>query len=154
MKLKTSKLLSLSEAIAQFVPDGSNVITGSGYNFRRAVEDGSIEVEDHSNLTLALRAGAMGVIFILIVLVFPYGIVGTWQRRESSGDATYGSTPGCAQSQPGPHRAHQINQPKQNKHGTAEAQQGEDDQPAEKIKRAITVASKKRRSLWRTAYRK
>jgi glutaconate CoA-transferase subunit A len=43
-----------------------NVITGSGYNFRRAVEGGSIEVEDHSNLTLALalRAGAMGVPFM------------------------------------------------------------------------------------------
>lgn len=118
-----SKLLSLSEAFAQFVPDGSsvvmgtaqetlipfaaghemmrqqkrdltllgpisdilfdqiigagcvrriraawvgNVITGSGYNFRRAVESGELEMEDHSNLTLsmALRAGAMGVPFM------------------------------------------------------------------------------------------
>lgn len=118
-----SKLMSLREAIAQFVPDGStvvigagleacipfaagheiirqrkrdltlvgpisdilfdqligaecvravraawvgNVITGSGYNFRRAVEGGRIDVEDHSNLTLALalRAGAMGVPFL------------------------------------------------------------------------------------------
>ena len=43
-----------------------NVITGSGYNFRRAVESGAVEVEDHSNLTLAmaLRAGAMGVSFM------------------------------------------------------------------------------------------
>lgn len=43
-----------------------NVITGSAYNFRRAVEGGRIEVEDHSNLTLAmaLRAGAMGVPFM------------------------------------------------------------------------------------------
>jgi glutaconate CoA-transferase subunit A len=43
-----------------------NVITGSAYNFRRAVESGTIEVEDHSNLTLAmgLRAGAMGVPFM------------------------------------------------------------------------------------------
>jgi glutaconate CoA-transferase subunit A len=43
-----------------------NVITGSGYNFRRAVENGRIQVEDHSNLTLvmALRAGAMGVSFM------------------------------------------------------------------------------------------
>ena len=43
-----------------------NVITGSGYNFRRAVEEKAIEVEDHSNLTLsmALRAGAMGVPFM------------------------------------------------------------------------------------------
>jgi glutaconate CoA-transferase subunit A len=43
-----------------------NVITGSGYNFRRAVEGGQIQVEDHSNLTLALalRAGAMGVPFL------------------------------------------------------------------------------------------
>ena len=42
-----------------------NVITGSSYNFRRAVEGGSLELEDHSNLTLAmaLRAGAMGVPF-------------------------------------------------------------------------------------------
>jgi len=40
-----------------------NVITGSGYNFRRAVETGQIEMEDHSNLTLAmaLRAGALGI---------------------------------------------------------------------------------------------
>jgi glutaconate CoA-transferase subunit A len=43
-----------------------NVITGSSYNFRRAVEGGSLEMEDHSNLTLAmaLRAGAMGVPFM------------------------------------------------------------------------------------------
>jgi glutaconate CoA-transferase subunit A len=43
-----------------------NVITGSGYNFRRAVEEGRLIVEDHSNLTMtmALRAGAMGVSFM------------------------------------------------------------------------------------------
>ncbi len=43
-----------------------NVITGSGYNFRRAVEAGSVDLEDHSNLTLAsaLQAGAMGVPFM------------------------------------------------------------------------------------------
>lgn len=43
-----------------------NVITGSCYNFRRAVESGSLEMEDHSNLTLAmaLRASAMGVPFM------------------------------------------------------------------------------------------
>lgn len=43
-----------------------NVITGSGYNFRRAVESGELEMEDHSNLTIsmALRAGAMGVPFM------------------------------------------------------------------------------------------
>jgi len=118
-----SKLLSLSEAISKFAPDGSsialgtaqetlipfaaghelirqrrrnltligpisdilfdqligagcvgkiraawvgNVITGSGYNFRHAVENGQLEMEDHSNLTLsmALRAGARGVPFM------------------------------------------------------------------------------------------
>jgi glutaconate CoA-transferase subunit A len=43
-----------------------NVITGSSYNFRRAVEQGEVEMEDHSNLTIsmALRAGAMGVPFM------------------------------------------------------------------------------------------
>ncbi len=43
-----------------------NVITGSGYNFRRGVESGSLRVEDHSNLTIAmaLRAAAMGVPFM------------------------------------------------------------------------------------------
>lgn len=123
MTMSDSKLVSLSEAIARFVPDGSsvalgtaqetlipfaaghefirqqkrdltligpisdilfdqligagcvrkiraawvgNVITGSGYNFRRAVESGTLEMEDHSNLTMsmALRAGAMGVPFM------------------------------------------------------------------------------------------
>lgn len=118
-----SKLLTLSEAIDHFVPDGSsiamglaqetlipfaaghelirqkkknltligpisdilfdqvigagcvakiraawvgNVITGSCYNFRRSVETGTLGMEDHSNLTLAmaLRAGAMGVSFM------------------------------------------------------------------------------------------
>jgi len=121
--LPVSKLLSLSEAINRFVPDGSsialglaqetlipfaaghelirqnkkhltligpisdilfdqiigagcvrkiraawvgNVITGSSYNFRRGVENGTLEMEDHSNLTvaMALRAGAMGVSFM------------------------------------------------------------------------------------------
>jgi glutaconate CoA-transferase subunit A len=119
----TSKLLTLSESISRFVPDGSsltmglsleslipfaaaheimrqrksnltligpisdilfdqvigaggvrkiraawvgNVITGSCYNFRRAIESHTIEMEDHSNLTIAmaLRAGAMGVPFM------------------------------------------------------------------------------------------
>jgi glutaconate CoA-transferase subunit A len=43
-----------------------NVITGSGYNFRRGIESGTLKIEDHSNLTLALalRAGAMGVSFM------------------------------------------------------------------------------------------
>jgi glutaconate CoA-transferase, subunit A len=43
-----------------------NVITGSGYNLRRAVEGRDIDIEDHSNLTIdmALRAGAMGVSFM------------------------------------------------------------------------------------------
>jgi glutaconate CoA-transferase subunit A len=43
-----------------------NVITGVGYNFRRAVEQGLIDVDDHSNLTIsmALQAGAMGVSFL------------------------------------------------------------------------------------------
>jgi glutaconate CoA-transferase subunit A len=43
-----------------------NVITGSCYNFRRAVESHALEMEDHSNLTvaMALRAGAMGVSFM------------------------------------------------------------------------------------------
>jgi glutaconate CoA-transferase subunit A len=118
-----SKLMRLSEAVDQFVPDGSsialglaqetlipfaaghelirlnkkrltligpisdilfdqiigagcvrkiraawvgNVITGSSYNFRRGVENGTLEMEDHSNFTLAmaLRAGAMGVPFM------------------------------------------------------------------------------------------
>ena len=43
-----------------------NVITGSGYNFRRAVEKGYISIEDHSNFTisLALKAGSMGIPFL------------------------------------------------------------------------------------------
>jgi glutaconate CoA-transferase subunit A len=119
----TDKLLSLADAIRQFVPDGShvvlgtalescipfaagheiirqgkkeltligpisdmlfdqligagcvrkvraawmgNVITGSGYNIRRAVEGQQVRVEDHSNLTitLALQAAALGVPFL------------------------------------------------------------------------------------------
>jgi glutaconate CoA-transferase subunit A len=43
-----------------------NVITGTGYNFRRAVEGGMLAVEDHSNFTIALglRAAALGVPFL------------------------------------------------------------------------------------------
>ena len=121
--MPNSKLLTLSEAIKRFIPDGSsvalglsleslipfaaaheiirqykrdltligpisdmlfdqligaecvqeiraawvgNVITGSGYNFRRGIENKTLKIEDHSNLTLALalRAGAMGVSFM------------------------------------------------------------------------------------------
>ena len=121
--MPSSKLCTLSEAVQQFIPDGSsiamglsleslipfsagheiirqhrrnltligpisdmlfdqligagcvsairaawvgNVITGSGYNFRQGVESGTLKIEDHSNLTLALalRAGAMGVTFM------------------------------------------------------------------------------------------
>ena len=121
--MSNSKLLTLSEAIQRFIPDGSsiamglsleslipfaaaheiirqhkrnltligpisdvlfdqligaecvheiraawvgNVITGSGYNFRQGIENRTLKIEDHSNLTLALalRAGAMGVSFM------------------------------------------------------------------------------------------
>lgn len=43
-----------------------NVAGGSAYNFRRAMESGTIEMHDHSNLTLALRlqAAAWGVPFL------------------------------------------------------------------------------------------
>ena len=43
-----------------------NVITGSGYNFRRGVESGALLLEDHTNLTMAaaLKAGAMGVPYL------------------------------------------------------------------------------------------
>ena len=43
-----------------------NVITGSCYNFRRAIEAGAVEMEDHSNLTIAmaLRAAALGLPFL------------------------------------------------------------------------------------------
>jgi glutaconate CoA-transferase subunit A len=43
-----------------------NVITGNAYNFRHAVESGQLEMEDYSNLAIAmaLRAGAMGVPFM------------------------------------------------------------------------------------------
>ncbi len=43
-----------------------NVITGSGYCFRRAVESGRLPVIDHSNLTIsmAFKAAAMGVPFM------------------------------------------------------------------------------------------
>lgn len=40
-----------------------NVSAGTGYNFRRAVEAGDLDVENHSNFSvaLALKAGALGV---------------------------------------------------------------------------------------------
>jgi len=43
-----------------------NVSAGSGYNFRRAVEGGEIDVENHSNFSvaLALEAAAMGVPYL------------------------------------------------------------------------------------------
>ena len=43
-----------------------NVITGTAYHFRRAVENRTVEIEDHSNLTLAmaLKAGALGVPYL------------------------------------------------------------------------------------------
>jgi glutaconate CoA-transferase subunit A len=56
-----------------------NVITGSGYNFRRAVESGVLRVEDHSNLTLAmaLKAGAMGVPFLPVRTALGSDLLGT-----------------------------------------------------------------------------
>ncbi|MDR9431928.1 MAG: CoA-transferase [Natronomonas sp.] len=43
-----------------------NVTAGSGYNFRRAVEAGEVDVENHSNFSvaLALEAAAMGVPYL------------------------------------------------------------------------------------------
>jgi glutaconate CoA-transferase subunit A len=56
-----------------------NVITGSGYNFRRAVESGRLRIEDHSNLTLAmaLKAAALGVPFLPVRSVLGSGLFGT-----------------------------------------------------------------------------
>lgn len=57
---------SVAKVIAAWV---GNVAAGSGYAFRRAVEDavpGPLEVEDHSNFTvgLALKAAAMGLPYL------------------------------------------------------------------------------------------
>ncbi|RQH02350.1 CoA transferase subunit A [Natrarchaeobius oligotrophus] len=43
-----------------------NASAGSGYCFRRAVESGALDVEDHSNLSLAmaLHAGSLGVSYL------------------------------------------------------------------------------------------
>ncbi|MFB6354652.1 MAG: CoA transferase subunit A [Halobacteriales archaeon] len=43
-----------------------NVSAGTGYNFRRAVENDELDVENHSNfsIALALSAGAMGVPYL------------------------------------------------------------------------------------------
>jgi glutaconate CoA-transferase subunit A len=43
-----------------------NVSAGIGYCFRRAVEDGGVDVENHSNfsIALALKAGALGVPYL------------------------------------------------------------------------------------------
>ncbi len=56
-----------------------NVITGSGYNFRRAVESGRLGIEDHSNLTIAmaLKAAALGVPFLPVRSVLGSGLFST-----------------------------------------------------------------------------
>lgn len=43
-----------------------NVSAGTGYRFRESVEEGSIEIENHSNfsIALALQAGSMGVPYL------------------------------------------------------------------------------------------
>ena len=53
----------VSRVIAAWV---GNVMMGSAYNFRRAVEGGTVQVTNMSNFTvaLALQAGAMGVPFL------------------------------------------------------------------------------------------
>jgi glutaconate CoA-transferase subunit A len=62
-----------------------NVITGSGYNFRRGVESGKLVVEDHSNLTIAmaLKAGAMGVPFMPCRTALGSGLYQTNQHLET-----------------------------------------------------------------------
>src|SRR5258705_13735665 len=54
---------SVERVIAAWV---GNVMMGSAYNFRRAVEQGSLKVVNMSNFTvaLALQAAAMGVPFL------------------------------------------------------------------------------------------
>lgn len=56
-----------------------NVITGSGYNFRRAVESGRLEVEDHSNLsvTMALLAGSLGITYMPLRSALGTGLMHT-----------------------------------------------------------------------------
>ncbi|MFC7009701.1 CoA transferase subunit A [Halalkalicoccus salilacus] len=43
-----------------------NVSAGTGYRFREAIEDQEVEIEDHSNfsIALALKAGAMGLPYL------------------------------------------------------------------------------------------
>ena len=68
-----------------------NVAGGSGYCFRRAVEDGiphAIEMEDHSNFTvgLALKAGAMGVPYLPTLTGFGSDIVRDHPRIRTIAD--------------------------------------------------------------------
>lgn len=68
-----------------------NVAGGSGYAFRRAVEDGiprPIDVEDHSNFTvgLALKAAAMGVPFLPTYTVQGSDIANSHPRIRPIGD--------------------------------------------------------------------
>ena len=53
-----------------------NVITGSGYNFRRGIEGGTLKIEDHSNLTLAMA-----------LLLYAYYLSARVVRRRSADDA-------------------------------------------------------------------
>ncbi len=74
-----------------------NVAGGSGHAFRRAVEEGiprPIEMEDHSNLTvaLALKAAAMGVPFLPTVTVLGSDIARDHPRIRPLQDP-YGGPP-------------------------------------------------------------
>jgi len=78
----------VSKIIAAWV---GNVAAGSGYAFRRAVEDAvprAVEVEDHSNFTvgLALKAAAMGVPFLPTLTVQGSDIARNTQRIRPVAD--------------------------------------------------------------------
>lgn len=68
-----------------------NVSTGSAYRFRDAVESGRLEVEDHSNfsMALALQAAAMGVPYLPTRSLLGTDILSrnpTFVQTESRGD--------------------------------------------------------------------
>ncbi|GAC1478145.1 MAG: CoA transferase subunit A [Candidatus Dormibacteria bacterium] len=79
---------AVARVIAAWV---GNVAGGSGYCFRRAVEDGiprPIEIEDHSNFTvgLALKAAAMGIPYLPTLTGIGGDIVRDHRRIRPIGD--------------------------------------------------------------------
>ena len=69
-----------------------NVITGSGYNFRRGIEAGQLRIEDHSNLPMAMALKGISKDEVDVIVTHAPGTVKGDQSEYNAIRKVFGAT--------------------------------------------------------------